>query len=324
MVRTGDGHDAAVDRRRQDVRDRAADTASFPPTGVVTVGNASAGRSIRPGRVVHVAEPRRAHTAAARSGLTRSRRRRRPDRGAGRTPRRRGRGEHRRHGLASRPGRRLEAGVAPAPGEPRAGRPADHLGDRVHRAAQRRHLSRHRRLRGPDQHRRRRRLDPRRSRAPQLGVLALRRFGAPCGVCGHVRRALGARAPEPPGAARLPGRGARLALARDRCDDPGGVRGGAARHDPVWCRAASPPEAGRAATTASASVAVWPIASPPNPARTCCSTPRTRSTGIRGETPPSSARAATTARCCCRSATARATGATSWPTSPSRTRRSRR
>ena len=65
-------------------------------------------------------------------------------------------------------------------------------------------------------------------------------------------------------------------------------------------------------------------ASPTRRARTCSSTPTTRSTGIRG-VPRRSPRAkpSWTARSSCRSATPRATGATSWSASRSRTRRSR-
>jgi hypothetical protein len=58
-------------------------------------------------------------------------------------------------------------------------------------------------------------------------------------------------------------------------------------------------------------------------ARTCCSTPTTRWTGIPGARRRSSARAAEDRPISCRSATRPATGATSWSTSRSRTRRSR-
>ena len=77
-----------------------------------------------------------------------------------------------------------------------------------------------------------------------------------------------------------------------------------------WFPAGAPAEARARARAASGSVAACPIALPPSPARTCFSTRTTRWTGIRGETRRSNARAARTARCCSRSATARATGAT--------------
>ena len=100
---------------------------------VVTIGNAALGDRSAPGACCTWLI-RRQSAIAARSGLPRSRRGRGPDRGTGRAPRRRGRGEHGRNRLAPRSGRRLEAGAPPAPGEPGAGRPADHLGDCVHRS----------------------------------------------------------------------------------------------------------------------------------------------------------------------------------------------
>ncbi len=63
-----------------------------------------------------------------------------------------------------------------------------------------------------------------------------------------------------------------------------------------------------------------PIGSPARPARTCSSTPTTPSTGIRGGRRRSSGPRRRTSRSSCRSATQRATGATSWSASRSRTR----
>ena len=65
----------------------------------------------------------------------------------------------------------------------------------------------------------------------------------------------------------------------------------------------------------------WPTASPRRARPTFCSTATTRSTGTPGATRPSPPRAPPTSRSSCPSATPPATGATSWSTSPSRTRR---
>ena len=68
-------------------------------------------------------------------------------------------------------------------------------------------------------------------------------------------------------------------------------------------------------------VCVCPTASAPPRAPTCCSTPTTLSTGGSGSRPPSRRPAGATCRSCCPWATRPATGATSWPTSRSRTPR---
>jgi len=78
---------------------------------------------------------------------------------------------------------------------------------------------------GPESARRRRRLDPRRARVSQTPCLRCPRTrGVMPSTQGHSRRALGARPPEPPGPSRIPGCGARLAVAGDRRRDPGRVR----------------------------------------------------------------------------------------------------
>ena len=138
---------------------------------------AALGDRLRPGACCTCADHGCERHSAARSGLARSRRGRGSDRGTSRTPRRGGRGEHGRHRLAPRPGRRLEARRSSCSRQSLVqGVPRVTSVTAFTAAAQRRHLSRHRWLCGPDQHRRRRRLDSRRPRAPRLRVLAVRGF----------------------------------------------------------------------------------------------------------------------------------------------------
>ena len=149
---------------------------------------------------------------------------------------------------------------------------------------------------------------------PELRLLALGRphLGQPLArvrVRGHLRRALGARAPGIPGAPGISRRPAHLAVGRDRRDHARGIDRCAPRDGAAG--AAAPPRLSRgAARTASASVAPWPTASPPSPVHTSCSTPITRWTGFRGGRRLSSVHGPRTGRCCCRSATAPVTGAT--------------
>ena len=99
----------------------------------------------------------------------------------------------------------------------------------------------------------------------------------------------------------------------ETADRPGGARRpapGLRRHRPDGPRRAARRRASR------------PTGWRRRPARTCSCTPTTRSTGIPGAPRRSPRRRPRTSRSSCRSATARATGATSWSARASRTPRS--
>ena len=187
LVRTGAGATLrSTDRGRTFAT--APPDLTFPPPGVVTVGTQAWG--IDPsGKVVHAANVAQSTAAVADPGS--------PDLGAGAdliaspaalpgvvvavstngTVWRRGQDGDWKQALLLLPASLVQ------------GVPQDHLGHRVHSniaATQRCPLPGHRRLRGPHQHRRWRRLDPRGSRSPRLRVRAFRRLRAQDGVRGHL------------------------------------------------------------------------------------------------------------------------------------------